>query len=216
MFYTLTTAYTLFALGLISPGPDFAMTVQNSISYGRKAGFSTAFGIASANLIHLALLLFGVGTLLESNPRLFFIVKATSVFYFLYLAWRAFRPGKSIESTDQILEHQSNLDRKFSEAFRDGFLVNLFNFKAFIFWISLISFLSEFHMPLIALLGFFSFAVFSVLVWFSFVASVLTVERLRSVFVSNQRAIEKSVGVILAYLAFKLALSLVVEAPKLF
>lgn len=40
-------------LAAVSPGPDFCIVVRNSLSYSRKAGFWTAFGVSLALVVHL-------------------------------------------------------------------------------------------------------------------------------------------------------------------
>ena len=41
-------------LGVMSPGPDFAVVVRNSLIYTRKIGVLTALGVSVGLLVHLS------------------------------------------------------------------------------------------------------------------------------------------------------------------
>ena len=56
------------ALGVISPGPDFAVVIRQSLAYGRAAGVWTAAGIGSGILFHVAYGLFGLGWAVQAFP----------------------------------------------------------------------------------------------------------------------------------------------------
>ncbi|MEO0434336.1 MAG: hypothetical protein AAF151_21840 [Cyanobacteria bacterium J06656_5] len=46
---------TVFVVGLVAvvtPGPDFALTLRSSLTYSRRAGVYTAVGIGLGNTIH--------------------------------------------------------------------------------------------------------------------------------------------------------------------
>jgi threonine/homoserine/homoserine lactone efflux protein len=37
---------------IVSPGPDFALTVRNTVARGRRTGFLTGLGVVSSQLVH--------------------------------------------------------------------------------------------------------------------------------------------------------------------
>ena len=41
-------------LAVVSPGPDFAVVIRNSVSAGHRAGLYTAIGVGSAIFLHVA------------------------------------------------------------------------------------------------------------------------------------------------------------------
>ena len=51
----------VFGVALVSPGPDFVMSVRNSILHGRKAGIVTAAGFGFSVFIHIVYTLAGLG-----------------------------------------------------------------------------------------------------------------------------------------------------------
>jgi threonine/homoserine/homoserine lactone efflux protein len=49
-------------LAVISPGPDFAIVIRNSVGSGRRAGLLTALGVGCGILVHVAYSLLGIGS----------------------------------------------------------------------------------------------------------------------------------------------------------
>ena len=52
-------------IGVASPGPDFVVTIRNSIQFQRRAGIMTAMGIAAGIVIHVAYCIMGIATLIS-------------------------------------------------------------------------------------------------------------------------------------------------------
>lgn len=80
----LLTLAAVFAIALVSPGPDVALVVRTSLHQGRRAGLASALGLACGILLHTTLVLTGVSLLLSRTPVLFAILQALGA---LYLAW---------------------------------------------------------------------------------------------------------------------------------
>ncbi len=80
----LLTLAAVFAVALVSPGPDVALVVRTSLHQGRRAGLASALGLACGILLHTTLVLTGVSLLLSRTPVLFAILQALGA---LYLAW---------------------------------------------------------------------------------------------------------------------------------
>ena len=51
-----------------SPGPDFAIVLKHSVSYGRRAAVITSVGIGLGILIHVAYSLLGIGIIIATTP----------------------------------------------------------------------------------------------------------------------------------------------------
>lgn len=74
----LLTLAAVFAVALVSPGPDVALVVRTSLHQGRRAGLASALGLACGILLHTTLVLTGVSLLLSRTPVLFAILQARS------------------------------------------------------------------------------------------------------------------------------------------
>lgn len=78
-------------LALLSPGPDFFLLLNHTVSHGLRAGLLTALGIACANGVFIAAAVAGVSWL-QDNTLAYGLVYATGCIYLMWLGgqfWRA-------------------------------------------------------------------------------------------------------------------------------
>jgi threonine/homoserine/homoserine lactone efflux protein len=186
-------AFLLVAIVVIvSPGPDFALTVHNTIARGRRTGTATSFGVVSAQLLWGTATAGGLAALLVASRPLFVGLRLVGAAYLIWLGIQALqsarRPGDHVAV------------RRRGSGFRQGFLSNAGNPKMAVFFTSL---LPQFGSSLPALL--LHCALFSslTLVWLLLVVrtgSVLRVPRVR-------RAVDAITGVVLVGFGAGLAVS---------
>ena len=48
-------------IALMSPGPDFMVTLRQTVNYGKKYAYASCLGIGAAMVIHVSYTLLGVG-----------------------------------------------------------------------------------------------------------------------------------------------------------
>ncbi len=126
-------------LAAISPGPDFFIVVRNSLSFSRKAGLLTAVGVSIALIVHLSYTLVGLGILIAESPFLYTLIKYTGVGYLFYLGSSGLISSfKKSSAMDLRCSKSVNQISSF-KAFSHGFLTNLLNPKAALFFVSLFS-----------------------------------------------------------------------------
>lgn len=180
---TLLTLVTVHIIALMSPGPDFALVVQNAGRYGRQTGIAIALGLSLGILLHSILSLTGASLLIHQQPTLFALLQAAGGSYLLWLGVGAvrsvlmpiFRPTAHTETVTAPLRIISN--RK--QALVKGFTTNILNPKALVFFISLLSTIVPVDMSIsgkitaIAILWITSF------LWFAMLAWLLTGKRLQ-------------------------------------
>lgn len=65
----------VFAVALVSPGPDVALVVRTALHQGQRAGLLSALGLACGILLHGTLVLSGVALLLSRTEWLFDLVQ---------------------------------------------------------------------------------------------------------------------------------------------
>ncbi len=200
-FTMLLPLITLVFISIISPGPDFAITVKNSLVYSRRSGLLTALGIALGSLIHISYTLLGLGLLIAKIPILMQIIQYIGAGYLFYIGYK----NLLAKANNSKLGGYDNMtDLNPMEAFSLGFITNLFNPKAMLFFISLFSVLmpkeiSDLNKLLLAIILFFE-----TLLWFSFVAYSLSGKNTRAKFQKISHWIERVTGAILIILALKL------------
>ncbi len=72
----------------VTPGPDMAYVVGQSLANGRLAGVISAAGVALGSLTHALASAIGLTALIAASPLLFSIVKYAGAAYLIYLGAR--------------------------------------------------------------------------------------------------------------------------------
>lgn len=187
-------------LGVMSPGPDFAIVVRNSLIYTRKIGVVTAIGVSLGILVHLTYIFLGLGVVISKTAWLFALFKYLGAAYLMYIGIKGFLAKKQATNYDD-----THLSQRISslKAINTGFLTNVLNPKAMFFFLSLISaFIPGKPTIIVAIYGVIIFT--STLLWFLFVAMCFSNTRLRSFFGDFQYLIERITGGFLILLAIKM------------
>lgn len=187
-------------LAVASPGPDFIMVVKNTLNYSRKIGIYTAIGIGSGIIVHVTYTFLGIGLIINETPILFQIIKYIGALYIMYIAFLSFQSNSSNEIIR--IEKQDSISN--FKAFQIGFITNVFNPKASLFFLSLFSVVlkPETNIYLLAFLGFM--LVFQTTMWFILVSFFFTQEKIQQKYYQYQSIINKAFGIILFLFAMKL------------
>ena len=97
------TPTTLFLFGVatflltVSPGPGVLYVTARSIAQGRAAGFVSAFGIESGEVIWLVATATGVAALLEASEQALAVLRFAGAAYLIYLGVQRWREVDPIE-----------------------------------------------------------------------------------------------------------------------
>src|SRR3989338_5059978 len=83
------TIVVVHLLGAMSPGPDFAIIVRNSLTYSRRTGIWTAAGLGLGILVHVTYALLGIGFIVSQSILLYNALKYLGALYLLYIGWKA-------------------------------------------------------------------------------------------------------------------------------
>lgn len=139
----LTTLAVVHFVALMSPGPDFALVVQNATRYGRQTGLYIALGLSCGILLHSILSLTGISYLVHQQPTLFALLQLAGGSYLFYLGFGALKASwyaYSAKTSDEShAEQPSLLLGNKRDAFSRGFATNILNPKALVFFVSLMS-----------------------------------------------------------------------------
>lgn len=127
----------LHLAALASPGPDFALIVKRSLADGRDAATMTAFGLGAGTSVHVAWAFFGLGVLLAREPSLIFAVKSVGALYLAYLGVKSLmaKPAVGQAAASQVI--RKNIRTSRWQAFTSGFLTNILNPKAILYFVSI-------------------------------------------------------------------------------
>lgn len=137
-FAILATLAGVHMVALLSPGPDFALVLQNATRYGRATGLAIALGLSLSILAHTILSITGISLLVHQHPQLFMWVQVAGGSVLMYLGLSAIK-GLLATTAPVQTANDAPAVRGQKQAFWKGVLTNLFNPKALVFFISLMS-----------------------------------------------------------------------------
>ena len=198
------TVAIIHLLGVMSPGPDFAIVTRNALAYSRRTGLMTAAGIALGLQVHVLYSLLGIGLVISQSILLFNILKYLGAAYLIFVGWKALRAKKGTLEVDTV---EKKKDISAAHAFRNGFLCNVLNPKATIFMLALFTQVIDPSTP-IAIQAFYGvYMGAATFVWFSFVASVFSLSLIKRTFQGIQHWLERAMGAVLVALGIKVALA---------
>ena len=199
------TVALVHLLAVASPGPDFAIVVRESVTFGRRAGTWTALGVGVGILVHVTYSLLGIGLIVAQSATLFNLLKWLAAAYLFYLGIKALRSGPAADPS--AAESAPEPARTAWGAFVSGFITNGLNPKATLFFLSLFTLVIDPHTPLLIQAGYGLYLAGATAVWFSLVAMLFSHSRVRSGFARMGHWFDRLMGVVLVGLAVRLIFS---------
>ncbi|WP_248796978.1 LysE family translocator [Pseudomonas sp. MWU13-2105] len=195
-------------LAVVAPGPDFAVTIRQSVRFGRLIGVITALGIGAGISVHVLYTLLGVGALMHSAPWLLNVAKVIGGGYILYLGINLLRSKAQAARTDFGQAADGFPRQSLAKAFTVGFLTNASNPKATLFFLAIFTTVVSASTPLKiqALYGLWMCSVNAL--WFILVSLLFSSERVRLAFLKMGHWFERTMGMVLILFAGRLMLSL--------
>ena len=178
MFFSAALAHLL---AVMSPGPDTAIIFHQSFAKGRVQGILTALGIGFGIFVHCFFAISGISLLIYSSDEAKFFIKFMGAIYLLYLGTSFFISKKSSKTDESKV--------LFKNPFIIGFVTNLLNVKAFLFTVSLFSFINLDSNTLMSLIYLLYFPIITA-VWFSFVSYALTHQSMGDIFNKHSDTIQ--------------------------
>tara|TARA_R110001583_G_scaffold85992_2_gene225105 strand:+ start:957 stop:1595 length:639 start_codon:yes stop_codon:yes gene_type:complete len=182
---------------IVTPGPDFVIVVKNTVGVSRRAGLLTAFGVSTAIWVHIFYSIAAVSFIATQSDFIFEVIQILGAIYLFWLGW------KSLSSFDMEarLEAPSS---KCSAYWKQGFINNLLNPKATLFFISIFSQVIAPNTPFYLQIG-YGFIITSIcLSWFCLVTLMLTIRSMEPYVEKIVRPIEKIAGIIFITYAVKI------------
>lgn len=191
---------------IVTPGPDTALTVRNTISGGRRAGVATAAGVSSGLAVWTLATAAGLSALLVASEPAFMALKYAGAAYLVFLGLQTLIGAFAARTHDATpLFTRSPLTR--AGALRQGLINDLANPKIAVFFSSLLPQFAPAHGPafptLLALGLLFCAMTFA---WLCLYATAI--DRLSALLsrTAVRRAIDAVMGTVLMALGGRLAL----------
>jgi threonine/homoserine/homoserine lactone efflux protein len=199
------TIASVHLLAVASPGPDFAIVLKHSISFGRRAAIITSIGVGAAILIHVAYSLLGIGILIKTTPVLFQVFSYVAAAYLLYLGWGAIRSPapKTLNNVKVEKVIQLISDKK---AFVVGFLTNGLNPKATLFFLSVFAVAVSPDTPNVIKLAYGLYLAIATGIWFCVLSLFLSSKSVTQFIGEKGYWFDRMMGGVLILLAIKLVM----------
>ena len=195
----------LHFLAVLAPGADFAITVRQSVRYGRWAGVATALGIGSGISVHVIYTLLGIAALLHTTPWMMTLARVLGAGYLLYLGIGLLRSRPPAPSSDGLPAAQAWQSRW--QAFRVGFLTNATNPKATLFFLAVFTTIVRPATPLPVQMAYGVWMCAVNATWFMLVALLFSQPQVQRTFLAVGYQFERAMGVFIVLLAVRLGWS---------
>jgi threonine/homoserine/homoserine lactone efflux protein len=124
---------------IVTPGPDTAITIRNTLLGGRVGGIFTALGIAMGQTVWALATSVGVVAILIASEPMFVAIKYAGAMYLFYLGAQALREALRPSTPQDIAQGRRDEQRLTKiRAFRQGVVSDLGNPKMAVFFASLL------------------------------------------------------------------------------
>jgi RhtB (resistance to homoserine/threonine) family protein len=192
---------TLHFLAVASPGPDLALVMRNSLMGSKKAGTWTAIGIGTGILVHVVLVLLGLGIVITRSEILYSLIRLAGAFFLLYIGLKTLthlissrrKSAQNDSEQEKVVEIKSEISAR--HAFMSGLFTNLLNPKVILFFLGLFSSIitqnHPFYFQIICGLE----VVLATTLYFIVIVNILSFERIQSLFRKIQNSVEAVFGI---------------------
>ncbi len=162
---------SIHVLAAASPGPDFILVSQQTLSNGKKAGFMCSIGIALGLSIHIIYSALGLAAIIANSIAALWVIKILGGCYLLYLGFKGIT-SKANNQTDENTKHATK--HTSLKSIGIGFLCNALNPKAPIYFVALFTVVLSPNLPLSHLVIYGLWMMIIQLTWFSTVVLLLS------------------------------------------
>ncbi|MEI6897609.1 MAG: LysE family transporter [Psychromonas sp.] len=192
----------IHVLAVMSPGPDFAVVMRQSISFDRKTALFTSLGIGGGIAVHMIYTLLGLGFIITQSEIGFLIAQLIGISYLCFLACSLLKSKPQSDlNNDFSVKNQTGQHKK---AFMLGVMTNVFNPKATIFFLAIFTTVVSLETPLYIQSIYALWIIFLTVLWFSLVSFFFSHSTVRTKFLSHGYLFERAMGVVIFIFAIKL------------
>ncbi|UWS28683.1 LysE family translocator [Erwinia pyrifoliae] len=195
---------TIVVLGMLSPGPDFFLIVKNAARYRRSAAMMSALGVNCAVATHMAYCVAGLAVVITTTPWLFMLLKYAGAAYLIYIGIQALMSrGNGKFNFNNGVQEETSLKK----AFMQGYLCNLLNPKATLFFLSIFTQVLDINSGISEKLLYAGIILGLSSIWWPLLVILMQSGPVRRGLTKAQRVVDKLLGGVLIALGVKVALS---------
>lgn len=131
-------AYAAFTIAVMSPGPNILGIAAVAMGEGRPTAVKLALGVSAGTFTWCTLTVVGVTVVLAAHEGVGPVMRAVGGAYLLWLGYKAFRSASRKGDFDPAAGAPSGLRRR-GPAYLRGYLLQVTNPKAILFWVSIMT-----------------------------------------------------------------------------
>ncbi|MCH2155413.1 MAG: LysE family transporter [Opitutales bacterium] len=190
---------------VISPGPDLAVVLRQSVRQGRPAAIATSIGIGSGIFCHATFCIVALPWIAGHSGTFYVVLKYAGGTYLFIIGLLALRAKES--ATFLKSNSVAKTQRKQASAFALGFLTNALNPKALLFFISVFTLIISPDTSLFVRTIYGIYLGVATTGYFALLSTILTIPRARTRFQAHQHWLDQLFGVIMITLAIGVLVS---------
>lgn len=179
MLMLFLTVALVHLIALMSPGPDFFFVSQTAASRSRREAMMGVLGISLGIVVWAGVALMGLHLILQKMAWLHQIIMVGAGIYLCWMGWQLLRSARSQNAQSVPSAEVKVALPKPGRSFIRGFLTNLSNPKAVIYFGSVFSLFVGDDVGAGARWGLFLLIIAETFVWFSLVAVVFALPTMR-------------------------------------
>ncbi|WP_420345473.1 LysE family translocator [Pelagibius sp.] len=194
----------VWAIAAMSPGPNFLISAQSTLLFGRRKGFATVLGIVCGTVVWGLAGFFGLSAVMAAAPGAFLFLAVAGGGYLIYLGLRLVYSSLGASGLGAALREDPPTQ---VSAWRRGLFTNLANPKTVAFVGSL--FVATLPAPAPLWVGLTAVTIMAVtsFTWYSLVVATLAWPQIRDAYGRAQGWIDATAGIVFVVLGMRLAVS---------
>jgi len=200
------TVAVVHLVALMSPGPDFFFVSQTAASRSRKEAMMGVLGITLGIVVWAGVALMGLHLILQKMAWLHQIIMVGGGLYLLWMGWQLLRSACHQHKNPQQEEVTVELPKK-GRSFLKGFLTNLSNPKAVIYFGSVFSLFVGDDVGAGERWGLFLLIIGETFAWFALVAAIFAMPWMRQKYQRVAKWVDGMAGVLFAGFGIHLIIS---------
>ncbi|MBA6327938.1 LysE family translocator [Colwellia sp. MB02u-6] len=167
---------SIHLLAAASPGPDFVLVSQQTLSNGKQTGFMVSIGIALGLSVHIIYSALGLAAVIANSATALWAIKIIGGGYLIYLGVQGLsaKPVSNLDPIGKVSEQKVLKKYPRLRAIAKGFLCNALNPKAPIYFLALFTVVLSPNLPLLHLVIYGIWMMILQLLWFSIVVVLLS------------------------------------------
>ncbi|MFT5812645.1 MAG: threonine efflux protein [Psychroserpens sp.] len=164
---------SIHLLAAASPGPDFFLVSQQTLSNGKQAGFMVSIGIALGLSVHIIYSALGLAAVIANSATALWLIKIIGGCYLIYLGIHGLT-AKPVLQASNVIKQKAITKHSSLKVIAKGFLCNALNPKAPIYFVALFTVVLSPNLPLLHLVIYGVWMMILQLLWFSTVVVLLS------------------------------------------